>query len=45
MHYIKDRITIAPASNNNLSIIEVSYIYKGHIQPNRVIKEKEKVMI
>lgn len=33
------RIVVLPA-NDNLSIIEMSYIYLGRIKPNRVIKNK-----
>lgn len=34
------RITVAPTANDNLSIVEISYIYLGKIKPNRVIKDK-----
>ena len=40
MMEFNDRIVVAPPSNDNFSILEISYIYLGRIKPNRVIKDK-----
>lgn len=35
-----NRIVVVPPANDNLAIVEISYIYLGRIKPNRVIKNQ-----
>lgn len=38
MEYVDDRIVIRP--HNDLSLVEINYIYEGQIIPNRVIQNR-----